>query len=223
MLRLLRFITLTSALLMLPMLLIRAQPVDNSDLSGFLATPDNCAAPCFIGIKPGVTRVGETLQILRSHNWISDIRVDAFGEHVSSSFGYAEINWDWSGQQPGLIDATQPGRISFLWDRESQRNLESVDDATIETITIHTTIRIERARLWYGAPDSGQISERSNQEIAFVTGYHFGNPPGMIQLSTLLPCPANWLGYWNARAKIEMTVYLASTTTVLPETLIDSC
>jgi len=220
---LLIFITLTTALLTLPILLIRAQPVDNSDLDDFLRGSDDCAAPCFMSIKPGVTRVGEAMDILRAHPWVGKISVDAFGEHTSSAFGYGEISWDWSGQQPTVIDTMQPGRSSFLWDRESQRNLDSINEAVIETLTIHTYIRIARARRWYGAPDSGQLSERPNQQLAYVSGYHFGNPPGMIQLSALLTCPTNWLSYWNARTRIEMTVYLSSQATVSPTNVVDSC
>ncbi len=220
---LLVFSTLATVLLTLPILAIHSQPIDYRDLSAFLTAPANCAAPCFMGIKPGVTSVGATMNILRAHTWVRDIRVDAYGENAASAFGYAEINWDWSGQHPALIDATQPGRISFLWDRESQNNLGSINAATIETITIQTTIHMDRARLWYGTPDSGQVSERPNQQIAYASGYHFSSPPGMIQLSAQLPCPADWLSYWNARAKIEMTVYLATTATVSPSNLIDAC
>lgn len=83
-------LTLIPALIFIAIIaLIRAQPYDDSELREFLTPPQGCPAPCFMGIRPGVTRVDEALAILENHEWVSNVRVEN-----------KTIRWDWSGQQP---------------------------------------------------------------------------------------------------------------------------
>lgn len=44
--------------------LIRVQPYDDSELRAFLTPPEGCPAPCFMGIRPGVTTMEEAVAIL---------------------------------------------------------------------------------------------------------------------------------------------------------------
>ena len=54
-------------------ILARAQPYDDRSLRQILL-PDDCAAPCFMGIRPGITTVNEALEILRSSGWVSAVQ-----------------------------------------------------------------------------------------------------------------------------------------------------
>jgi hypothetical protein len=48
-------------LLVTPILLIRAQPYDNSALRSVLM-PDGCAPPCFMGLRPGESTLNEAIR-----------------------------------------------------------------------------------------------------------------------------------------------------------------
>ena len=50
-----------TGLLILPIVLIRAQPYTNADLNALLNTPPDCTLPCLIGLQPGLTTAAETL------------------------------------------------------------------------------------------------------------------------------------------------------------------
>jgi hypothetical protein len=71
---LLRPILLLTLLAALPIVLIRAQPYDDSDLRTFLTPPEGCPAPCFMGIRPGVTTVDEAVTILEGQEWVQSVR-----------------------------------------------------------------------------------------------------------------------------------------------------
>ncbi len=64
---------LLSGLFLLPVLLIRAQPYDDGGLRAFLTPPEDCPAPCFMGIRPGVTTTEEALEILKIINGYSSV------------------------------------------------------------------------------------------------------------------------------------------------------
>ncbi len=61
---------LLSVVFLLPVLLIRAQPYDDSDLRAFLTPPEDCPAPCFMDIRPGMTTAEEAVSILDAHPWV---------------------------------------------------------------------------------------------------------------------------------------------------------
>jgi hypothetical protein len=56
----------------LPIGLIRLQPYNNAQAEGFFTPPEACDEPCFMGIRPGVTLIGEAAIILTQHGWTQD-------------------------------------------------------------------------------------------------------------------------------------------------------
>lgn len=75
--------------LIVPVLLIRAQPYDDRPLRALLTPASGCAPPCFMGLQPGRTTIWEALEVLR---------------------------WEWSGAQPALIDPANQGKAWVLDD-----------------------------------------------------------------------------------------------------------
>jgi hypothetical protein len=69
------------------------------DLLALLNYSDDCHAPCFMGITPGVTTVDESVNILKQQDWIdaSTIKVNFY---TDSTDGY--IRWENSSQPPDL-------------------------------------------------------------------------------------------------------------------------
>jgi hypothetical protein len=92
--------------------MIRAHPYSGAELRAFLAPPPGCPAPCFMGIRPGVTTADSLLTILRTHPWARAMTHDTSLGAVSHD-GDAQIFWQWSGAQPGFIAAGEPGQIAL--------------------------------------------------------------------------------------------------------------
>lgn len=190
-------VSLLTIVSILPIALIRALPYDDSDLRAFLAPAADCSLPCFLGIRPGVTRVSDAVDLLRAHDWIDDPSMNAPGR------GYGEIRWNWSGAQSRLIDTTRPARMTFYWDREDP-TVARPEDSLIETISLYTHIRIHNAQAWYGDPDAGAANVRRDDLIGYIAVYY--SQSSMLHLSAALPCPMNLLGFWEARTKITMSI-----------------
>ena len=79
------------------LILIHAQPYDDHELRQLLL-PEGCPAPCFMGIRPGVTTVEEAIRILDGSGWVETNEPnpsnDDFGDQIS---------FEWNGKQPDLI------------------------------------------------------------------------------------------------------------------------
>ena len=69
-----RFMVTSVFLFTAVLLIIHSQPYDNLQQRQLLF-PDGCPAPCFMGIRPGVTSVDEAIQILQSSGWTADIQI----------------------------------------------------------------------------------------------------------------------------------------------------
>lgn len=71
--------------------LIRAQPYDDSELRAFLTPPEGCPAPCFMGIRPGVTTMEEAIAVLEQSDADAPInrQTDGRGDLLSINTGYA--------------------------------------------------------------------------------------------------------------------------------------
>jgi len=106
-----RVALLLSGLFLLPLLLIPAQPYDDSGLREFLAPPEGCAAPCFMGIQPGMTTVDEALAILSQDPWVKPGSADEW--HAAYATAPVLI-WEWGEAAPDWIDRQENGYVKFV-------------------------------------------------------------------------------------------------------------
>jgi hypothetical protein len=166
-------------------------------LHGFIAAPDNCAGSCLLGIYPGITTVDEALDRLRTQAWVKTVELQAPGG------GYGQIRWSWSDQLPDVIDDSYPGRATFYWDAEDDHG-PTLDNSLIETISIYTEIRMFSLQDWYGVPETGTANVRPDGDVGYSAAYR--RQGGTISLSTVMPCPVNWMSYWNARTKLTISI-----------------
>lgn len=203
-----------AALLTVAVGMIRAWPVDNSDLSDFLLGTDDCPALCFLGIYPGRTTVEQALDQLRTHEWVGSAQLNASGR------GYGDIRWQWSGQQSAFIDTTRPARITFYWDDEDPDG-PRLNDSIIETLTIYTDIRMYRLQAWFGLPDNGTSAFRNDENLGYAATYNVDY--GMVDISTVMTCPAQLLSYWEARARITLSIGRSSSPFVPPNDATRMC
>ena len=127
----------TSAVFALVFALIIAviliQPRDDSAIRAFFAVREDCAAPCFLGIRPGVTTHDQAADILRAQPWVGKLTV-----------GRDALYWAWNGQQPAFItdrmDNFKDGQIIFVRD-------------IVARITVATKLNWGEFRLIFGKPD----------------------------------------------------------------------
>ncbi len=151
----LKIALLLTVLWLVPVLLIRAQPYDDGGLWAFLTPPEGCLAPCFMGIRPGVTTVDEAIAILEGHEWVDKVTVEDQG-------GF-HLFWTWSGQQPHFIRTSSTGRIRRILFQD-----------VVELISIDTRITIGELYLTLGLPDKVSIQkleEISIQVLPYRTLY----------------------------------------------------
>jgi hypothetical protein len=159
---LLRLALLLTLLVVLPIALIRAQPYDDSDLRAFLTPPEGCPAPCFTGIRPGVTTTEEAIAILEAHEWVASVGED----YVKTALSEGKpvplepyIHWTWSGSQPNWIDSNLNSR--FL-----------DGDRQVYAINIDTHIRLGDILLTYGMPDNAQLTWNDYWRQFYYEGWY---------------------------------------------------
>lgn len=121
---------------------IRAQPYDDSTLRNFLS-PADCDAPCFIGITPGVTVGSRAIEILQNHPWV-DAKSIYIGRNNSRPYSWA--TWEWNGRQPAYLVGS-----SYL-------NYSNVFDRTVQIIHIRTSFPLGSLVLALGQPDKGVLT-----------------------------------------------------------------
>jgi hypothetical protein len=118
--------------------LIRAQPYNDAELRDFLLPPERCPAPCWQGIRPGVTTVDEAVAILEATGW--------FNRFGAGSI-FLTAGWDQYGTLPPYVSADSPNGVT----------LEIVDNVIV-SIFIETHIPVHRLRLLLGKPDEENFS-----------------------------------------------------------------
>jgi hypothetical protein len=131
-------------------LLIRAQPIEEQDLRAFLISP-GCAPPCFLGIRPGVTTVGEAIAILENHAWVEHVQPYYIGPDATSSESRGWAYWDWK-------------ESASIWYRASPDALRGhagmfeMEHGVVADISIATNIPFGSVRLMMGKPSGYGLS-----------------------------------------------------------------
>jgi hypothetical protein len=112
------------------------RPYNPAPLLALIAPPENCAAPCWGGIRPGATRLDDAVSTLRATGFIEDLNIDLDQETDSGV-----VQWRWNGAQPHWIDERIAGRMT-------------VSGGLITDISFATQLTLGDFRLSFGAPDS---------------------------------------------------------------------
>jgi hypothetical protein len=166
--------------------LIRAQPYDDSELRAFLTPPEGCPAPCFIGIRPGVTTVEEAVAILEAHEWVEDVNVNEIG-----------VLWNWNNRQPTFLlmnQAAFDAALTFTY-------------GIVTSVHIITSIRF--ADLWnlIGTPEQGQyglaIVRNGGDAVvqSMFQDIEYDNID--LRVRTVTPCPITPSRVFNSTSEFE--------------------
>ncbi|MEP6988427.1 MAG: hypothetical protein ABI970_22685 [Chloroflexota bacterium] len=152
------FLRLTLFLLLIftaALLLIHAQPYNDHELRAVLL-PEGCPAPCFMGIRPGVTTVDEAMKLLAANGWVDQI-------NNQSSY----ISWKWRDQKPPWISQNEQGEIRLT-------------DQRVSTITIYTDLPLGNTRLAFGLPDVEMVDPEKDQNNPISLYMAFYNQKGLL-------------------------------------------
>src|SRR4051812_46421963 len=108
----LHLFVLPLALFSAMLLLIQAQPYDDHQLRDLLI-PDGCPAPCFMGIRPGMTTMQEARNILEASGWTDHVVLNS-GINLTANDSFISVSWEWNDKRSPLLDATTPAyMLSF--------------------------------------------------------------------------------------------------------------
>jgi hypothetical protein len=168
----LRLIVIPLLILTATLLLIRALPYDNHDLRQFLL-PEDCTAPCFMGIRPGITTMDEAVAILQANSWVARIEKDANGFRDT-------IDWTWNNRIPKWIIPTSSGRL------EPTQNSEK---PLVDTITIYRFLQLGEIYALLGRPDA---------ETLDFAGYSIGEIYAYVDYKALYNKEKLFLTFYQA-------------------------
>lgn len=165
------------------LLLIHAQPYDDSQLRAFLTPPEGCPAPCFMGIRPGITTVragGE--QLLHS----------ASIEHVRTvSFQLYEV------QFAGDTVPVRRARLYFL----------ATPDIVVERINLFDSgLPLSRVFLAFGQPE--HIVLHRTFRFNVVTLVIFYPQYALYVLVDLPLCAVTQTILWDNRLDVSLGIGL---------------
>lgn len=171
-------LTLPLIILFVAMLsLIRAQPYDDHELRDLLLPP-GCPAPCFMGIRPGLTTVDEATQILKKHKWVEQVTV---GEHA--------IVWLWNGVQSEFLFNALFGTAGPFG------GVVLISGKTVQSVTLYSQFLPGDLYLILGQPNP------SNAVSVFFADYvHLTAPyeASVFTAATLIKCSVGTAAYWRS-------------------------
>lgn len=158
--------------------IIRAQPYHDDNLDGFVGAETDCPMPCFLGIRPNVTRYDEAGERLRANPWVAGVTLDSDDPY--------KIRWRWNGTQPALFDTAVPGELI----RDN--------DNLITSIRVGTRIPYASTWLELGMVGRGYMVPRYSRALY---GLHYRTEADYTLY--LMACPAYFRTFWGRRVVIE--------------------
>jgi hypothetical protein len=166
---------------------IRAQPYYDSELRAFLLPPEGCEAPCFMGIRPGVTTVDEAIAILKATGWVGNIR-NLLQPRGCNNSVTGEVGWDWSGEQPYWIDDSTIGKIVVI-------------DDVVLLISVSTRISFGQVHLTLGTPTTTDFNTTRRADVyagRLRIDYREFYPINNLEFSSNYLCPSKPLWFVSA-------------------------
>jgi hypothetical protein len=168
--------------------LIRAQPHDTAAIRDFLAPPQGCEMPCFIGICPGETTLDESMRILSQHQWISGVNVPGEFDSVYRS-GF--IYWHWSGEEPAFIDITRSSRLR-------------VYRGVVDSISIQTNTTFGEIWMSLDMPEHGELLFSASEYLRMSALHDAIYWHGALSVQSVIRCPLTLQGWWEAPITLEV-------------------
>jgi hypothetical protein len=202
------YVRLTGGLLVLLsiiLLLIHAQPFENSGLPDLMLA-DDCAQPCFMGIHPGITTVVEARNALDQRSLVSQwielpLPVDQTGDTASSGV----LRWRWSINRPALFTGLE---ANLLYNRKS---------GIVMTFgSMGTRLSLGNLLIELGQPAIGFLNAGINDRDRPIFTHVAGYPQWNFNLVSTIQCPMSLRQLWDAPVTLELTNTIAEHSRFVP-------
>ncbi len=132
------------------LLMLRAQPTADHRLDQFFGAEVCAAMPCWQGIRPGVTRVTEAVNILKQHPWVDQV---------------SDVNTGGLGSDAGLVYWSWSSRYPFAAHPEAEpQGIIIVRRQIVEQIYITTDLPLGAVWLHFGQPTGGTVDYISDTQ-----------------------------------------------------------
>jgi hypothetical protein len=140
---------------------IQAQPYDDSELRALLTPPAGCPAPCFLGIRLGVTTTDEAIAILKQHEWVAQVKTQYTDYDNTIHLFWGWVYWDWKPPR----DAWSSGRSLA-----GHSGAMKIVQGFIHEVLLATPFTLGHLILAMGQPSGYQLGEPA---VLYIGG---GNP-----------------------------------------------
>jgi len=167
----LRLTLIPIVLFTIVLMLIHAQPYDDHELREILL-PEGCPAPCFMGIRPGVTSVDEALRLLENNKWV--------GEIYKQNLNYSAVTWTASLSAPDNMDRNQHNTLVFFRDK-------------VSALALWASFRLGDIRIIFGPPDLEDLGMDDAGAIYYTAIYRDKE----FALTVARPCQQSEITLWN--------------------------
>lgn len=161
--------------------LSRARPYSSEAVRALLDAPADCAAPCWSGIRPGVTKIEDAVALLKANPWVDEIT--PLGDH-----GLADSNavvWSWKGAKPFPVAQDLGGILH-------------VARGIVTDVTLPTLIPLGESWLVFGPAPRGTMTQASYP----YSQYDLDDviyPERGLTLQLVIERPATVHNFWGAR------------------------
>lgn len=201
--RMIRLTLLLFSLASVGVLLVQARPHHDTELLSLLL-PDDCTAPCFIGIRPGTTTANEAIQLLENHPWIQsiEIRFTDFRQQANTFWGY--VYWDWLVGTP-LFTKTSDNRLGI------HRSYLRVLDGVVDEVAFTTSLPLGEVVAALGKADRYELSAMQYKNPPYPIVQNFFYPQAHLFINSTSLCPAlspDW--YQNTMITVWNSTYATS-------------
>ncbi len=173
------------------LLLVHTQPYDDYELRQLL--PENCPAPCFMGIRPGVTTLEEARNILKASGWADHIVLNS-GLNLTASETFISLNWEWNDNRSPLLDATSPAfMLGFKQDMH----------AVVDEIYVSTLMPVGLMSLLLESPQRytfGTLFPKASLTAKILS--RISILYDKVEASVNLVCPLKFSRLWTLRSSL---------------------
>lgn len=181
----LRVILIPIVLFTVVMMVVRAQPYDDHELRQLLL-PDDCPAPCFMGIRPGITTKDEAMKLLAASGWVE--MSDSTSLIENDNF---PLTLKWNGKQARFLNAEEGFGLGIIFQRVSPKTVVQI------SFNLNNNVTIGDIYLLLGKPSMyAQTSMFLPQQGYIMSITHQFVPQG-IETRTIASCPLSFASYWH--------------------------
>jgi hypothetical protein len=169
------------------LIIIRTQPYDDRAVRQLLQT-DGCTAPCFLGIRPGITTASDAIALLRDSQWVQPETI----AYTESDYGGGAV-WLWNKQASPLLSSHESSLVT------TRRNGVQI----VDLVHITTLVASGDAYLTLGSSSYTATGDTGLRGEVYMAWFY---PNQGISLWSDVLCPARSDHIWVSPIVVQFRV-----------------